>query len=55
MNYYYIYNFNQAKFIIKETQDFTFLVGIGNKGDVYFRFNKTENIEEALTKWKNNT
>lgn len=51
---YYIYNFKQAKFIIKETQDFSFIVGVGAKGDIYFKFNDSPTFREAMTKWKNN-
>lgn len=51
---YYIYNIDQAKFIIKETQDFSFDVGLGKMGDLYIRFNNTGAVRKALTLWKNN-
>ena len=53
MDYYYIYNIDQAKFIIKYTQDYSFTVGIGGKKDIYIRFLNTPSVREALTLWKN--
>ena len=50
---YYIYNINQAKFIIKETQDFSFDVGLGKMGDLYIRFDNTGAVRKALSLWKN--
>ena len=50
---YYIYNINQAKFIIKETQDFFFVFGLGKMGDLYIRFDITGVVRKALTLWKN--
>ena len=46
---YYIYNINQAKFIIKETQDFSFDVGLGKMGDLYIRFENTDTVRKNLT------
>ena len=51
---YYIYNINQAKFIIKETQDFSFDIGLGKMGDLYVRFDNTNAVRKALSLWKNN-
>ena len=51
---YYIYNINQAKFIIKETQDFSFDIGLGKMGDLYIRFDNTNAVRKALSLWKNN-
>nr|DAD56019.1 MAG TPA: hypothetical protein [Bacteriophage sp.] len=51
---YYIYNIAQAKFIIKETQDFSFDIGLGKMGDLYVRFDNTNAVRKALSIWKNN-
>ena len=51
---YYIYNIDQAKFIIKETQDFSFDIGLGKMGDLYVRFDNTKDVRRALSLWKNN-
>ena len=50
----YIYNMNQAKFILKETQaKYLYKIGFGNKGDILITFIKNKNIIEAINKWNN--
>ena len=52
MNYFYIYNIEQANFFIKEGLSVV-EVGIGKKKDVYIKFVRNYVSELVFTKWTN--
>lgn len=52
MDYFYVYNIQQARFFIKNGLVPTD-VGIGTKREVFIKFVRNQEAEDVFTKWVN--
>lgn len=50
----FIYDTNQAEFLIRHCGKDVFKVGKGNAGDVCISFYNTELVRNGMARWKNN-